>query len=225
MTGYKMRTRFNMNGTFFRSTAQPSFMGMSNSAAGATMNPKQAIPSAVSTAMQFSTLVISNGTGFPAQVRIEPGSVSDSFALSPLAVGSSYAVKGITINVLGAILSWDFGIGCGSSIPDASGRYHGTITGSTWHHLLPTCPVGMTSGVGEVSYNLRRFVQKGVALTAATIITHNLGTKYVEVQCWQDDIAIPAKIELGVTAETDNTIKIWPTVIPVGAKATVIVVG
>jgi len=153
------------------------------------------------------------------------GNTSSSITPGNIAAGSSLYLKNIILTRLGALVDLDLAIGCGSAIPDLSGRYHGAINGTTWYHLIPTCPIGLPSGGGEVSYGLRRFVQKGVALTAATIITHNLGTKYVEVQCWQDDIAIPAKIELGVTVESDNTIKIWPTIIPVGAKATVIVVG
>jgi hypothetical protein len=70
---------------------------------------------------------------------------------SPLAVpsGTTFYLKSVISSRAGAIADWNLGVGCGSVIPDRSGRYHGTInppTGGTWSHLISTCPMEAPSG-------------------------------------------------------------------------------
>jgi len=145
-------------------------------------------------------------------------------------VGTSYSIKNVSLSLLGAIVDLDLGVGCGSNIPDRSGRYHGVVNGTLWYHYVPRCPVPMTTPPGEITINgLRRYVQRGVALVNTGVqITHGLGTRDVTVMCYQDDSSmagIPAKIEMGLTIETVNAVKIWPQVFPIGATATVVIVG
>jgi hypothetical protein len=221
-TGARINKTWGLRYRVWRTTSEPSFFGVS---VGTTAGVSAKLAVAASTETQI--LAFCSGptqTGSPT-IRIEPGTSAAATAADSLPVGAAYSVKDPTLYQAGAVVDLDLGIGCGTAIPDRSGRYHGALAGTTWSHYIPRCPVDMTSGSGFVSYGLRRYVQRLVNISAAVTITHNLNTKDVTVQCWQDDLAAPGKFEVGVTVESFNTVKIWPNQIPVGATATVVIVG
>jgi len=79
----------------------------------------------------------------------------------------------------------DLGVGCGTAIPDRSGRYHGTLSGTTWSHYIGTCPTELPSGSGTVSRGLRRYTQTISAKDGDTVtVTHGLGTTNLTVAVW-----------------------------------------
>jgi len=220
------RTRLNFDAHLLAGT-MPS-IGASIGGAGGLVTT-QAVTLATTTSHSFDlwreNLSISAGPTWRVEPQvIAPGSVGSVIVSVP--VGTSYAIKNFNMFQIGAIVDLDLGVGCGSVAPDKSGRYHGAINGTTWHHLEPSCPALLPSGGGFLSYGVRRYVQRSVTLaTPSVTITHSLGTKDVTVQLWQDDLSAPAKIEVGITADTLDTVKIWPNVFPSGAKATVVVIG
>jgi hypothetical protein len=224
---FQYRKFYALRATLWHATAQPAFFGSSISGLVTDSPLKQAASTSSETTLLLPTST--QGASAAGAIRLEPGDTSANTGAVTLTVGTSYGIKNPRVYQQGAIVDLNLGIGCGSVIPDFSGRYHGSVVGTTWTHYIPTCPVGITSGNGEVSTGLRRFVQRLVALSAAQTITHNLGTRDVEVQCWQDGPApfntVPAKIEVGITVESTSAVKIWPNVVPASATATVIVVG
>lgn len=140
-----------------------------------------------------------------------------------------WLIDDVTLQQVGCIADMDFSIGFGSTVPDRSGRYNGAMTG-TYDHLVSKTPLTLASGAGFLTTGVRRYVQRSITLTAQTqvAIAHNLGTKDIAVQVWQDDLpnfANPAKIEVGVQVDSVNQVTLFPATIPTGAKATVVVIG
>jgi len=117
---------------------------------------------------------------------VEPGTSSaTTAAVGTFDAGTTYAIKTVDISVVGAIVDLDLGVGCGTAIPDRSGRYHGTLSGTTWSHYIGTCPTELPSGSGTVSRGLRRYTQTITAKDNDLVtITHGLGTSNLVIAVW-----------------------------------------
>jgi len=100
-----------------------------------------------------------------------------------------WLIDDVTVQQVGAIAEMDFSVGCGSVIPDRSGRYPGTLTPAqptaAWDHAISTCPLEVASGSGTIARGLRRFTQTISAKDGDLVtVTHSLGTQNLTVAVW-----------------------------------------
>src|SRR4030095_13564783 len=172
------------------------------------------------TTLTFDGLIL-NQT--PSGVQIFP---SDAIGaqLTNLITGTRMYLKNYKMTQVGCILDLDFGVGCGTVIPDRSGRYHADLSGAYTHGLgkcstsgtpvnplVATDPWEKTTGGGYTYRNLRMVVVMRTFNNGdIKDITHKLGVdSHLSVDFWEVPPTGPKiKMELGVQAKDADTITV-----------------
>ena len=187
--------RLRIEGKAFVPLGSPhSFVAISS--AGASPPAYGAIATTPDTAFNFLTEGVTN---FTTSVLYIGGSTSSATSSSSVASANPLYLKSIKFYAAGCVVDVNFGFGCGSVLPDRSGKYPTTLTGAGWTHHLSTCPVIVPKGPGTIQYGIKKYVEILAAVAQSTdkTITHDLGTEAVTVEVWNG--ATPRqKIEVGV---------------------------
>src|SRR4030095_9467438 len=175
-----------------------------------------------------------------AGVQIFPSDVTGA-QLTNLITGTRMYLKNYRMTQVGCILDLDFGVGCGTVIPDRSGRYHADLSGAYTHGLgkcstagtpvnplVSSDPWDKTTGGGYTYRNLRKVVVLRTFAAGATLdITHNLNVdSHLSVDFWEVPPTGPnIKLELGVQTKTADVITVSAGQITATKDIKVVIIG
>lgn len=144
-----------------------------------------------------AALIPAGGTGTISAEFIPRTTGGNGFLLYGWSNAAVVTFDNVVVQRIGALVDLDFSVGVGKVIPDRSGRFPATVTGTALH-LVPR-----TVGSGTGTYfGVRKYVATISAKDNDTVdVVHNLETQAVTTAVWS---ATHQLVEVGITRKTGN---------------------